>query len=625
MGALLAVFNRTGKPVDLATVERLCAANAEMMVDGQDFWFGDQVALAHQHFWLTRQAWGERQPLVDEQSHCAITADARLDNRSDLLNWLDRDDADGRQLSDAVLILLSYLRWDTACAERLRGDFAFVIWDARKKRLFAARDVLGARGLAYFIDSDLCLVGTAVAQLLAHPDLNPRINDSKIADFLAGPRQEQEETYYEDIYYCPPAHCLTVSVESVRKWSYWDLDPALRIRYKDEREYADHFLALLTDVVRCRLRTVGPVGISMSGGLDSTLLTAVASSLLPESDSPQVQLKSFSYVFEELTQCDEREFILPVIDRYQLEATLVPGDDQWTFRDIANWPNDLGYIFNDPYAWLPVAIMKAAQQEGCRVLLAGHYGDVLFSGGAAWAAGMIDDLRIGQLVKTVRQNRRNIHFRRDLMSNGLRHMIPQELRRQTWRFKSENGTMRYPGLDPSLFGIVQRKNREVSEHKLRRQFGADRWHRYLSLTSNTFAQGASAIRRMYNQYHLKLEMPYWDRALVEFVMAVPADQLGRPEGDRWLMRNAASERLPEAICERRRRTVFLPLMKKGVVEKEKHVVDNLLNDPLILQKKYVRQEWLQERVSGDQRWTNEENAYFLWKCLSLELWLRKVE
>lgn len=625
MSAIAAIFNRSGEPVDLSTIELMGDANAEMAVDGHDVWLEGSIGLAHQHFWMTRQEWGERQPLYDADSRCTITADVRLDNRGELIKRLELNKADGQRLSDASLILYAYRRWGSGCVEYLRGDFAFIVWDSRLGRLFAARDVLGARGLSYFLDRDLCLMGTAVVHLLAHPAIKTQINEGKIADFLAGPRQEPEETYYQNIYYCPPAHCITVTVDSIHKWRYWDIDPGAKIRYKDERDYAAHFLGLLTDVVRARLRTVGPVGISMSGGLDSTMLAAIASDLLPETDLVQAHMKSFSYVFDELTSCDERDYFLPVIERYQLESTLIPCDDRWTLRDRDDWPIAKGYVLNDPYAWLPVAAMKAAQKEGCRVLMAGYYGDVLFAGGIAWAAGMMSDRRLIELSRTVRQNRGNVYLGQDLVVNGLRYMIPPSLLSFAARNLFRNDPVYTRVLDPHLVKIVQSKNQDADDQIRRREFGADRWQRYQNLTSNSFAQGASATRFQYNRHRLELEMPYWDRSLVEFVMAVPADQLGRPEGDRWLMRNAAADLLPAEIRDRKRRTVFLPLMGRGVVEKEKATVDSLLSEPQVVKRRYIRSEWLEDQLDSAHRWTDEENAYFLWKCLSLEMWLRRIQ
>lgn len=173
------------------------------------------------------------------------------------------------------------------------------------------------------------------------------------------------------------------------KSRYWDIDPQTRIRYRDDREYTDHFLDLLTDATCCRIRSIGPVGLSLSGGLDSTLLAALATGLLPESNLPQRRLKTFSYVFDELKSCDERAYIQPVVDHLGLAAASTPCDDKWALKDLARWPMERDTIWNDAYSWLVVAVAEAARSAGCRVLLSGQYGEVLFLGGHYWAAELI--------------------------------------------------------------------------------------------------------------------------------------------------------------------------------------------------------------------------------------------
>ncbi len=138
-----------------------------------------------------------------------------------------------------------------------------------------ARDALGARDVCYYVDEQVCLVASEITQILAHPRIRPAVNENKLVAFLAFLWDKPEESFYEHIHYLPPAHGMTVSKNRVSMWRYWDVDPQAQIRYKDERDYADHYLELLREAVRCRLRSVGPVGISLSGGLDSTSLAAL--------------------------------------------------------------------------------------------------------------------------------------------------------------------------------------------------------------------------------------------------------------------------------------------------------------------------------------------------------------
>lgn len=618
------MLNRAGQHIYLPEVEDLLRASPERSVDGQDMWIDGPVALAHQHFWITPEEWGERQPLVDATGRWAITADVRLDNRRELIKQLRPLELASEHLSDAALIMLSYQRWETACVERLTGDFAFVIWDSVRRNLFLARDKLGARGLCYTLNDDHFLAASDVGQLLGHRALDRQIDEDKICEHLAGLYQDEEKSYYKNIHYLPPAHCLLVTTDSIQKWRYWDINPSHRIRYPDDREYAEHFFELLEEAVRCRLRTAGSVAISLSGGLDSTALAAVASNLLPATGLPQERLKSFSYVFDELTICDEREFIQPVADRYQLETTLIPSDDKWTLRNLQDWPVPLGYVFSDAYAWLPNAVMTEAGKAGCRVLLAGYYGDVLYGGAQSWAAGMMADLRLGDLALMIAKNKEMINWRRDFVTNGLRYLLPQRLRMLYGRKRRYDILSTYPGLHPDRVDHVEEVMRRELGQPKRRLFAGDLWHRYTSLTANVFSQGLPAVYHQYNSHGVELAMPFWDQSLIEFVMALPADQLGRPWRSRWIFRNAVQDLLPRKVAERKWKTTFEPLMAKGVIGREKNTIAALMENPLVVEWNFVRKEWLAKALKNGKGWYNAGIRSFLWQCVSLELWLKRV-
>jgi asparagine synthetase B (glutamine-hydrolysing) len=147
------------------------------------------------------------------------------------------------------------------------------------------------------------------------------------------------------------------------------------------------------------------------------------------------------------------------------------------------------------------------------------------------------------------------------------------------------------------------------------------WARYRSLTHSGWAQGAAATRKFYNRHGLELETPYWDRRLIEFVMALPADQLGLPGWDRRLHRQAMTGLLPERVRQRTKRTDFYPLFEKGLLHEERAVIERLLHRPQIVLRQMVRDEWLQDAL---QRAEPEATSIsLLWKCISLELWLHK--
>ena len=593
MSAVTGIFNRDNQPADGHVLDRMMSARAERGLDGQDSRLIGPVALGHQHFWLTPEEWGEKQPL--KLAHAVISCDARLDNREQLGQLLGLDRKQARAVSDAALILQSYFKWGVGCLEHLLGDFAFLLWDEREKQLFLARDALGARDICYFSARNIFLAASEVSQILAHPGVLPRVNDNRIAALLAFVWDKPDESFYENIHYLPPAHGMIVSADQVKLWRYWDVDPDKTIRYRDETAYAEHYLALLEEAVRCRLRTVGPVGISLSGGRDSSALAAIAARMLPDMVPRQERLRSFSYIFDELHSCDERAYIKPMVERYDLQAVYLPCDDKWPLMNLDIWPASRDFVYADPFLWLPATVMEAAGKSGIRLLLGGYYGDTLFHGGRYWALDMMRRLRVGTLLRTLTANRATINWQQSLFEDGLRQMLPQKLAGIYRSWRPRTAVPYSAGMHPDLLARTDIAQRLAADGRVEGFTTPGQGHRYRALTLSVFSFGSAAGRHRYNQHGLELELPYYDRRLVEFVMAVPADELGRPNESRRIHNIAMQGLLPEAVRNRRDPTSFVPLRDKGLLDKERETIRHILADPQIVQRKYIDPDWLQQQ------------------------------
>ena len=414
-------------------------------------------------------------------------ADARIDNREELIRALAGEGLPPNP-TDADLILAAYRRWREACPERLLGDFVFAVWDAADQKLFLARDALGGRSLATTSTAGDACSPPRWARFSTFPG-SARINEDKVADHLAS-LARTDETLFESIHYCPPAHAVVVSAAGVRKRRYWDVDPAARIRYRDDREYAEHFLELLTSATRCRMRSVGPVGLSLSGGLDSTCWRRWRRSCCRRTGLAQERLKSFSYVFDELKSCDEREYIQPVVDRLGLDATYLPGDDKWTLKDLASWPVERDYIWSDPYVLLPAAVAAAARDAGCRVLLNGHFGDPVHRrallGCRTGEGGALEGTGPG-VAGPPRADRLALGF------SGPRPAPACSRRTQANREAPEGTAAAQPSASfhPAMARRVKQRARAIEDSRSRRFTAQGQWVRLTALTDNSWAEGSA--------------------------------------------------------------------------------------------------------------------------------------
>ncbi len=617
MSGILAIFERGDREVGRKVGEAMLAAADGRAVDGSNYWSNGPVALGHHHFWVTPEEQNENQPLVLGNGRLAITADVRLDNRTELIADLNLDPV--MKLSDSMLILLSYQRWSVDCVNHLDGDFAFAIWDASEQHLYVARDPLGVRQIYYILNKNLLLVATEIESLLAHPAVDSCVNRERVAEYLALQMDYDRETFFEGIYYCPPAHCLLVSTDLEREWRYWPIDPSYHVRYKDSREYTEHFLMLLRHAVHERLRCVGPVGVSLSGGLDSTSVAAIAAK---ELGANHTKLHSYSVVFQELVSCDESEFILPVVQRYGLEANNVLSDDAWPLRDLLNWPVLADPVSIDPYWWLIIGLMKSAQQDKMRVMLTGHFGDGLFEGAAYWAADMLRDLRFRELWRTIRTSG-GMDPRQHLIDNGLRQFIPLQARHLYRRIRPRNETMHHYSMHPELANN-SRLHERLWERRPPDGYGAtSHWNRYRDLTLGILPPMMAAIMTMWNQYGIEHLEPMRDRQLVEYVLSVPADQLGfpGPGNNKRLLRVAMNGLLPDAVRLRHEKTSFTALYLRGLMDRERGTVERILHEPEIVRRGFVNPDWLTYALPHGCNFSDE--GFSLWRCVTLELWLKR--
>ena len=615
MSAFLALWNRSSAPVDLAVVDQMLAVTVARAVDGTAVWQDGAVALAHQHFWVTPEAQGEVQPLVDERHSQVIAADARLDNREELGHRLGLSPSEVRSLSDAWLILLAYQTWAHDCVQHLLGDFAFVIWDGQARQLFAARDPLGMRDLCYYVDRERCVFASDVEQILAHPEIDTALNEREIVAYLDARRPSAHETLFADIYFCAPAHCLLVTSEGVSEWRYWELKPHQKLHYRTHREYADHFATLLREAVAARMRCAGTVGVSLSGGLDSTALTALAAELMGERALPQDKLLSFSYVFDRYPSCDERRYIEPLVARYGLEATYISGDRAWPLSDFSSWPIYRGYIYSNAYGRLPQLVAAAAESAGCRVLLTGMYGDHLFYCSRYWAAYLLQRRDYITLLSLLRSERESIDWRQGLLNRGVRPLLPSPVKQLYRRWRPRASVQTNPGIHERALQL------HAAPDPRDREPGTLRTRRYTDLFDERIAAGRSVALRISNGFGFEQVDPYRDRRLLEFIMAIPGEHLGLPGNNKRLLRSAVGERLPAVTRARQEKTNFSALFRDGLLKRERETVRRLLKKPEIVEREYVDGRWLEQELAAGEAWSG--GGLFLWLAVCLELWLQK--
>lgn len=316
-----------------------------------------------------------QQGCVERLEALTIAAIARLDQRSELLAQLR---AQGKRLpvpvTDAALILHAYDAWGTQALKHLSGDFAFVIHDTRRDQVFCARDHLGIEPLFYTRDSTPFACASSIATLLRHGGASTELDRNYFVNRLAGGLVEDTATPYNEVRRLFPGHYIVATPFSLKVRRYWHPGTSPPIRLADEREYVDQFRELFRTAIADRVPTDSPVGVLLSGGLDSTAVYGVTHQVCIQQGLSAP--RAVSGIFDRFRECDERHYIRAMTAQYGVQPHWVPSDSCWILKDWADacaQADEPSYgilVANLSHHWL-----GTAAGAGLPILLSGHGGD----------------------------------------------------------------------------------------------------------------------------------------------------------------------------------------------------------------------------------------------------------
>lgn len=589
-----------------------CLALGHRGPDGSDISASADWSLAHLHFWTTPEEVGERQPLTGADGRVSLALDGRIDNRDELIRHLAASEAN---VSDAALVLRAYERWGEGCFARLLGPFAVCVVDRRAGRSLLARDPLGDRTLYYHLSDRLLVAASEEAGVLAHPGVPRRLDVSTLARLYAVEAPAAGATLFADVRELPPGHLLAVGAGHSELRAYWTAPDGPVLRLRSDHEYADAFRERLRDAVVCRMRARSPIGVLMSGGLDSTPVACLAARELTRRGDPS-PLRVFSWVVDELP-CDERRWIDTVVERYGLEAHRTIGDRLWPLSDLSRWPHDAGRPDLGIYRLLHESVWRAARDLGTTVLLTGGFGDHLYSGAERWLLDLLAERRVGAaaaglLAALARRGPGGL--RRD---PGLRRAASLVLRPVRGRRLPASPQDRMPWLTPAALGVVSRA--EAGESDAVGEVG----RRFRRIATPLAAASAPLGTAQPNRFGVEVRSPYRDRRLVEFMASVPGHQVYRGGLYKHILREAMKGILPDRVRLRRTPTSYLPLYNRGFFEREHESVRSVLSDPDAWWPRFVRRDWLEAALARPLTPAGDGAAAVVpWMCVALELWRR---
>jgi asparagine synthase (glutamine-hydrolysing) len=605
--------NFDGKAVGSTVLDEVRPLLTPYGPDGEGSLCNDNVGILYRAFHTTRESTGETQPQVSK-SGSVITWDGRLDNREELIDQL------GERLSpestDLDIVAAAYDRWDIDAFARLIGDWALSVWDPKDRSLTLAKDFVGTRHLYYSVEKDQVTWCTILDPLVRFAGRTFKLEQEYIAGWLTlfpAPHL----TPYAGINSVPPCSFVRLTKRAQTEKKYWEFDSAKTICYRSDPEYEEHFRIVFANSVRRRLRSHSPVLAELSGGMDSSAIVCMADDLTSRglaAEAPGVE--TLSYYDDSEPNWNERPYFTIVEQRRGRTGCHVDVGAQSPL-EFDSRDGHFGFTPGSAHSCDDITgrFVACLRSGGHRVVLSGIGGDEVTGGVPTPMPELADLLATCRLRKLAHQ---------------LRTWALQK-RQPWWRLLFETGKEFLP---VSLVGIPEHRRpaawlspRFIDQHRgaligyepRLKVFGPSPSFQ-LNLNTVDALRRQLACTALPSSPSYERRYPYLDRSLLEFLFAIPQEQLLRPGQRRSLMRRALAGIVPDEILNRKRKAYVSTGLIKNISAQWGNL--NKASDQLVCGALgIVESESILDAIQGVVR-DAEAPTLTLMRALTMESWLR---
>jgi asparagine synthase (glutamine-hydrolysing) len=591
--------------------------------DEEGIFIDRNVGLGHRRLSIVDVSSGQ-QPMTNEDSTLHITYNGEIYNHADYREFLESSGHVYKTHCDTETILHLYEEYGPACVDHLRGMFAFAIWDQRKQELFIARDRLGVKPLYYVHTDDGSLYfGSEIKTLLEARAVKPEINYAVLSDYLANHAPSGEETLFAGVKRLLPGHILIWRDGDVSIRRYWDVDFSKDDEVRDDKTYIQQWSELFRESVRLRLMADVPLGMFLSGGIDSSAIAAVMSGMVSE------PIKTFSVAFAE-REANELEYARLIADAYKTNHHEIVVTPEQFFAALPQlvWHEDEPLAHPSSVALYFVSKLAS---EHVKVVLTGEGSDELLAGygryrrtiwNLAWGR------RYNKVAPTVARN--TIRKQIERMPSG---RIRQKLMR-TFLVLS-------PDLESIYFDNFAVFPSPMQQHMFTRETSdrirIDPYVELRELLAHTkdlsLLDGLlyADIKTYLHELLMKQDqmsmatsvesrVPFLDHKLVEFTAMMPETMKLRGGTTKYVLRESMKGVLPEQILSRSKMGFPVPIGSwfRGPF---RPVIDEYVLGERALSRGIFAPDFVRKLVALHQ--AGEDHSERLWALLNFELWLRR--
>jgi asparagine synthase (glutamine-hydrolysing) len=619
-------FGRDGR-ASAAALRDMCGAIAHRGPDDEGFYSDRELGIGMRRLSIVDVA-GGHQPISNEDGTLWIVFNGEIYNHLALREQLIARGHRYVTQSDTETVIHLFEEYGPECVQHLRGMFAFAIWNRNSRTLFVARDRLGIKPLYYQLTAQRLLFGSEVKAVLAHGGIRPEFNRSALPEYLAFGYLSGQESFYQGILKLPAGHTMTIGPDgqpAIRQ--YWDLDVAKTHESRDENYYVQSYRELLEGAVSSHLMSDVPLGVFLSGGVDSSAVAALMTKLRRE------PVETFSVGYTEQTY-SELPFARMVAEHLKSKHHEVLVSEQDFFGALPHliWHED------EPLVWpssVSLYFVARLARERVTVVLTGEGADETLAGYTRYAF----------TLKNAAMDRAYRSFVPGFLRRSLRNSVATSpLLGATLRRKLEHTFLAKDGnswasfyFDNFFSAFGEGEQRGLLTEEFAREASAGAAYRHV-LNYWDHSSGDMLQRLLYTDiktYLVELLMkqdnmsmaasiesrvPFLDHVLVEFAARIPREVQIHGLAGKRILKKAVEDLLPHEILYRPK--LGFPTPWSGWLAGSRlDSIREMLLEPRSLNRGFFRREAL-ETLFREHRAKHRDHYDRIWRLLNLELWHR---
>ncbi len=591
--------------------------------DDEGIFIDGRIGFGHRRLSIVDVAHGH-QPMFNQEKSCVIIYNGEVYNHADHRAGLIEKGYKFETHCDTETILHLYEEYGEQCVEHLRGMFAFAVWDKRKNELFIARDRLGVKPLYYVHDAEGNLFfGSEIKTLLEAGATKAEINFNALPDQLANHGTSHDETLFKNVKRLLPGHTLSWKDGKIKTEKYWDVNFEPKHAETSDEDFINEWRELFKESVRLRLMADVPLGMFLSGGIDSSAICAVMAQMVDE------PIKTFSVGFKE-REANEFEYARIVSRKFKTDHHEITITPRQFFDELPNliWHEDepLGFI-----ASVPLYFVSRLAQQHVKVVLTGEGSDEILAGYGRYAR-TLQLLQYGEKYESFTPS-----FVRSAVKTGVATLPGSLNKKLTRTFLTRNSDIENLFFDNFAIFTKAHQEKLLSDETKAKIAEKNPYHFQNDFIEKTDAKNLldkllyADTKTYLHELLMKQDqmsmaasiesrVPFLDHKLVEFTAKMPTKMKLRGRETKWILREAMKDVLPEEILTRPKMGFPVPV-GNWFRNEFRHIVEENVLSERALNRRIFNADFVRQIVNEHNAGANYDER--LWFLVNFEMWQRR--